>query len=452
MRLRLKDFGPIVEADLLIRPLTVLTGPNAAGKSYVAYALWCLLSVEPNWWMLREIIESELNRGLETGTSDAIALAIKDSLLSSIRAISSVFKDNLEGLLQDTFQVDNVGELVRKGSSSASIKVCNDDCSTQLLFKLSGEGLEIVGCEELAEALSDKLSIEVSIIDENLLVEVYLDGELLRKFKTAKDDLVGQVAATIPSIMVRIFDGFYMYADCVVLPDGRAGLLRTVQALSHVLLTTRERVFVNAVDAAFIRSFQALSPRIANREIANLAEFFEEKIGVVFSVSREPPRFRVAVRGIELPIERAPSGLREIAPLICILKHALRRGSFLIVEEPEAHLHPDAQALITRVLAGLANHGVTVITTTHSLHVIDELSNLLRLSSLSPEEKLKLGYEEWEGLSPEDLGVYHVDTSGIVSEVEAAEEGLDETGLDRVVSDLAGIHAAVERYYRSRGT
>ena len=450
MRLKLKDFGPIAEADLLIRPFTVLTGANAVGKSYVAYALWCLLSVEPDWWKLREIIESRLDGALES-PSEA-APAFKEALLEVFLNLSAVFRERLEELLRDAFQVDALGEIVRQGSAEGRVEVCSDDNSACLTFVLSDGGLEIEGCRELAKVLSAGLLVDVSAVKEGLLVELRFGGELLNRFKVStKEDAAVRIAATIPSLMVRALDGFYMYADCVVLPDGRAGLLRTVQALSYVLLSTREQALVNAVDSSFIRRLQALPPRVASEEIASLAAFFEERMGAAFSVGREPPRFRVAVRGVELPLERAPSGLREVAPLIYVLRHALRPGSFLVVEEPEAHLHPDAQALVTRVLAGLAKRGVTVVATTHSLHVVDELSNLLRLGSLSPEEKSELGYEEWEGLRPGEICVYHIEADGRVMEVEVSEEGLDETGLERVASDLAGAYAAVERYFRSRG-
>ena len=47
------------------------------------------------------------------------------------------------------------------------------------------------------------------------------------------------------------------------------------------------------------------------------------------------------------------------------------KGSFMIVENPEAHLHPAAQSKIGRFLAVIANAGVNVIVETHSDHVIN---------------------------------------------------------------------------------
>ncbi|HEX9509639.1 MAG TPA: DUF3696 domain-containing protein [Puia sp.] len=48
-----------------------------------------------------------------------------------------------------------------------------------------------------------------------------------------------------------------------------------------------------------------------------------------------------------------------------------KKGSYLIVENPEAHLHPSAQSKIGRFLAMVANAGVNVILETHSDHIIN---------------------------------------------------------------------------------
>ena len=48
-----------------------------------------------------------------------------------------------------------------------------------------------------------------------------------------------------------------------------------------------------------------------------------------------------------------------------------KKGSFYIIENPEAHLHPAAQTAIGYFLATIAYAGVNVIIETHSDHVID---------------------------------------------------------------------------------
>ncbi len=56
-------------------------------------------------------------------------------------------------------------------------------------------------------------------------------------------------------------------------------------------------------------------------------------------------------------------------------------GSLLIVQNPEAHLHPSAQSNMGKFLATLAAGGVQVIAETHSDHII----NGIRVACISPE-------------------------------------------------------------------
>ena len=50
-----------------------------------------------------------------------------------------------------------------------------------------------------------------------------------------------------------------------------------------------------------------------------------------------------------------------------------RKGTMLIVENPEAHLHPSAQSMITKFLGLVANCGVQVFIETHSEHILNAL-------------------------------------------------------------------------------
>jgi predicted ATPase len=62
-------------------------------------------------------------------------------------------------------------------------------------------------------------------------------------------------------------------------------------------------------------------------------------------------------------------GISYILPIIVSALSA-EKGAFLIVENPEAHLHPAAQSKISQFLARMADCGLSVIVETHSDHVL----------------------------------------------------------------------------------
>lgn len=66
-------------------------------------------------------------------------------------------------------------------------------------------------------------------------------------------------------------------------------------------------------------------------------------------------------------------------------------GSVLIVENPEAHLHPRAQSGIGEFLARVAGGGVQVFVETHSEHVVNGMRRMIRQEQLSAND-LRLHY------------------------------------------------------------
>lgn len=122
----------------------------------------------------------------------------------------------------------------------------------------------------------------------------------------------------------------------------------------------------------------------------NLANQIEKAIlGGSVHVSRSDitgyPRFTYRPDGWknDLPLMNTSSMVSELAPVVLYLRHMVGPDNVLIVEEPEAHLHPAMQVEFTRQLALLVRSGIRVIITTHSEWVLEELANIVRRSSLS---------------------------------------------------------------------
>ena len=119
------------------------------------------------------------------------------------------------------------------------------------------------------------------------------------------------------------------------------------------------------------------------------------------------PEFFYRPNGLkfDLGLVNSSSMVSELAPVVLYLRHVVRPGETLIIEEPEAHLHPAMQVEFMRQLAAVVKFGVRVIITTHSEWVLDELTNLVRLSELS--ESGRQGIEGGPyALTPEELGVW----------------------------------------------
>ena len=62
-------------------------------------------------------------------------------------------------------------------------------------------------------------------------------------------------------------------------------------------------------------------------------------------------------------------GLSYIAPVLTTLLMA-KEGDLVIIESPEAHLHPKGQRKMGELLSEISSKGVQIITETHSDHIV----------------------------------------------------------------------------------
>jgi len=121
-------------------------------------------------------------------------------------------------------------------------------------------------------------------------------------------------------------------------------------------------------------------------------------------------------------------GYSYILPLV-LTGLIAKEGDIIIVENPEAHLHPRAQSKITEFFAKVASCGVQVFIESHSEHIL----NGLRVCALNPEVKIShndisITYFN-EGFTPNTLSV---DEKGKI-------ENWPEGFFDQQEIDLANI-------------
>jgi len=87
------------------------------------------------------------------------------------------------------------------------------------------------------------------------------------------------------------------------------------------------------------------------------------------------------------PLSLAATGVTNLGFLgLLIEKNILDKGTFLFIDEPEAHLHPAWQVIMAEILFELARQGVKVVIATHSVDIIKWLE--VRLKKYPKDEEL----------------------------------------------------------------
>lgn len=143
--------------------------------------------------------------------------------------------------------------------------------------------------------------------------------------------------------------------------------------------------------------------------------------------------------GQPIPITMASSGQMGAWPLVIIAKDIFAKGElplFLHIEEPEIHLHPKAQVAIVKLLAYLANHGIRIIVTTHSLTVLYALNNLTLAYRQLGDKTAERVPEVSVRLPPDKMAAYLFDTDGKVEKIVDESGQIDEGLLGEVLGNL----------------
>lgn len=78
-------------------------------------------------------------------------------------------------------------------------------------------------------------------------------------------------------------------------------------------------------------------------------------------------------------------GVSYVLPVVVALLKA-RKGDLLIIENPEAHLHPKGQRQIGGLAAKAAANGVQIIMETHSDHVLNGVRLAVKQKKIQPEQ------------------------------------------------------------------
>ena len=134
----------------------------------------------------------------------------------------------------------------------------------------------------------------------------------------------------------------------------------------------------------------------------------------------------------------ASSTVKTIFGVIFYLRHLIRKGDYLIIDEPELNLHPENQIKIARLLARMAKSGVRIIISTHSDYISKELNNLLMLNNkFKGKEEIieRYGYNEQDILNPDKIRAY-LFADKVMQKMEITDEGIITKTFDEVIESL----------------
>ena len=457
LKLRVTNLGPIVEADIDLRPLTVFVGPSNTGKSYLAMLIYALHSafsgssylsfrymgrMQRNRYFLRsqafkgmkiqeETIE-DLGNWLESdvwesGTSTAISRSIPDSIAKLLRQYLEDTSDIGEAVAEEIkrcFGLEDIRQLIRRVHNPDKAKIRIEGYTSDENGHKVYEYILSIGKK------SENLSFQSKISKEVPLKMTGLDNKGFRlRIRSPIFDLTGSqernrsTKAILRELAYQIFASQSLNQLAHYLPADRTGVMHSHRVVVSSLISRASQAGLHreqrlpefsGVIADFLQVLVNLGEKKyrhqskKNMELANRIQ--TEMLGGTIEVESSAvgyPDFYYKPAGwnTTMPLMNASSMVSELAPVVLYLREKVQKDEVLIIEEPESHLHPKMQVELTYLLAAAVHAGVRVVITTHSEWVLEALANLILVSDLPKEQRKGIPSAEF-ALSSKDVGVW----------------------------------------------
>ena len=486
LEFQVNDFGPIVDATIALRPLTVFVGPSNTGKSYLAILIYALHRYFGGAWLARRrfgsaygmlrpwgtlaepraIVDSldEMTQPLldrrksSTGRSVVLPALIADEIRSGLDACG----DTLGREIGRCFGMDEASALSRRGRRNVARivlrqSVFGDISQVEHTLTLSAHQTEF------RTNIPADTPIQISATNRDALNECehLIDYLCSMEVDDQRDDERAFYVSRLLEILVNFILPHVvgpMHRPAYYLPADRTGVMHAHSVVVSALIGSAPTAglrpatrtpMLSGVLADFLEQLIEIDrPRPPGKSRrhdygTSIEEaILDGSVGVERSATINYPRFTYRPAGWKngLPLMNASSMVSELAPVVLYLRHMVGPGQVLIVEEPESHLHPAMQVKFTRQLATLVNAGYRVLVTTHSEWLLEELANIVRRSNLPKTRETKRNGDDI-ALGADQVGAWlfkpkRRPKGSVVSEIRLDESGLYPTGFEEVAAAL----------------
>jgi len=255
-----------------------------------------------------------------------------------------------------------------------------------------------------------EIGFDVSMVLQGELQSIWKDAKEMQQ--VIKEGAASKYASIIMEIeenkdlVSRLKNAFNDDADPIYIPAGRALLSRQMllqliqgdelrrinQRESHKsfdILDTPTRAYIDEVSRIRGRAYRNDQYIKNDPSFRFLDDTAQGILKGAYTYANDSDYIRLNDQTL-VPIPYSASGQQEVVWLLNLLRYYAEVGQrcFIVVEEPEAHLHPDAQYLLAKFIAAFRNiTNSQIFITTHSPYILTSFNNLFYADKCGKESE-----------------------------------------------------------------
>lgn len=335
IKVRIDQLGRIRDSEILVSPLMVFSGESGLGKSYLA--LLC------HYFFELLINTSRLNHFFVDNNID-------------FNILSKDFKD-----------VGTALEIKKQDLETWMAK----DAILYLRYMLGYDGIsgqiEITLPESVPDTMAFTYKNELTgLVDKEEIYTILSLGNLRFRIQEKTQFDESPFAFLLRFVLIDYIFGNYQKLDSTfVLPPSRGPIL------------TEQIIPTTGMYSEFLSDMAGLNrikprPDTASEIVLKLFRTILEG-----EVDKEETTYIYTTNDASMPVSAAAASIREIAPLQFLAKKQDVSRCAILVEEPEAHLHPLKQRMMADIIGALSHNGAIMQITTHSDYFLRRLNELI---------------------------------------------------------------------------
>ena len=465
VHIKVQNFGPIDQAEIDIRPLTVFVGESNTGKTYLAALIYALHQHFEGFSRFPCSDSSVISLGFlyrqHHHQPAEIQAELEEDMLETLEKLNAskeVFKfSDLPQWMRDRLEAN----LTDQENLRNKLKRYFDFSSVSGLIRFTGsQGNEMkVGLKILAKS-QILWSFDMSDSGDGLATQGHVNQDMVLR---ANGKSLFSKIPDVQSLIQLLRVPRDQRANLYYLPAARSAIMQIHGVIASSLIeratpTGSEHFSEASTFSGMIADFlqQIIHYNGGNGfadQVSNIAKALEDdilhgQIEVERPVPEGYPAFLYRPQRTEqvLRMSQVSAMVSELTPFVLFLRGVIRPGDTLIIEEPEAHLHPRAQTEIALTLARLVRAEVRVIVTTHSDWLLQQIGNLIRQGELKKQGTDTREMGDW--LLKEDVGAWWFRADKPVVEIPFDRiEGIEPSDYEDIADGLYNTFVELERQY-----
>jgi energy-coupling factor transporter ATP-binding protein EcfA2 len=409
--LKVSNFGPVRELEWELKSYNIFIGPQAAGKSTIAKLAYYFLT-------LRRYVKEYI-------TEIVYGIRYMNDMPVDISSIQTLFRARFKEHFKELRNDNPLSRVSFQYQEGYVIELTWKDCLLEIHLSSSFHTSLTEVLRQVNRYVNSPSPARDSMDLKNVLSSVFIEdinANLTAFFHDENPEVIYVPACR--SLLAALSDEVYKIREAIDYPSRE--FIERIGSLKKVF----NKSFADVIKETELTSF---GEPVDRESLSRIREFIPEILKGEYRYSKEGERLYYSESSY-VALSSASSGQQEAVWILQLIFFLVlnNKKTLLLIEEPEAHLFPEVQANMVRLISLFARlNGNRVILTTHSPYILSTANNLLYAAKTGaghPEEVNRIEPSCcW--IDYDRMGVWYVDRGTIES---LMEDDIKQIGIERI--------------------